>query len=498
MNGRFLIQRIAFALVLFGAVSIPFLTQAAITLPQVIDSNMVLQRGQPVPIWGWAAPGERVGIEFAGQKKSTKADSAGHWEVRLAKLEASSTSATMTISGADTVILTNILVGEVWLCSGQSNMEKPIGQQSGQKPVPNYQLELASGDDYPQIRLFKADRVMAAEPAKDVKGTWTVCRSNSLEGMKFSAAAYFFAREIYKELNVPIGLVESAWGGTRVEPWTPPAGFEQVPAVADLAKFSAGTNKLDNKMPSAIYNAMIAPLKPFAMRGALWYQGESNCMDSNDGASYADKFEALIKGWRKVWGQGDFAFYYVQLAPYNYFSNRDQPRVNSPEELPKIWEAQSRCLRLPNTGMAVITDIVDNTKDIHPTNKQDVGKRLALLALNKTYGKKVVVCTGPVFKAMKVKDGKAVLTFDSGGSDLHCRDSQELNSFTVAGADGKFVPADAQIEGETVVVSSTEVPEPKAVRFGWHELAQPNFFNEAGLPASPFRTDDAWSAKGGK
>ncbi|MEY4386824.1 MAG: hypothetical protein RLY20_2107 [Verrucomicrobiota bacterium] len=474
-------------------------TVCALSLPQVIGNNMVLQQGQPVPVWGWAVPGEKITIEFAGQKKTAKADAAGRWEVRLGKLVASAAPATMTVSGAQTVTLTNILVGEVWLCSGQSNMEKPIGLQQGQKPVPNYQQELATGDSYPNIRLFKAAKTLAPEPARDVKAEgWSVCSSNALDSMKFSAAAYFFAREIQKQLNVPVGLVESSWGGTRVEPWTPPAGLAQVPAVAELAKFSAGTNKPDNKTMSAIYNGMVAPLKPFAIRGALWYQGESNCMDVNDGPAYADKFEALIKGWRKVWGQGDFAFYYVQLAPYNYFSNRDKPRVNSPEELPLIWEAQARCLRLPNTGMAVITDTVDNLKDIHPTNKQDVGKRLALLALNKTYGKKEIVCSGPMFKAMKVKGSEAILSFDSGGIDLHCRDSQELNSFTIAGADGKFVPAIARIEGETVVVSSEQVTEPKAVRFGWHELAQPNFFNEAGLPASPFRTDDAWSKKGGK
>jgi len=472
--------------------------RAAPTVPAIINHNMVLQRGQPVPVWGWATAGEKVSVEFASQKKTAKADGTGRWEVRLAKLDASSAPATMTISGSETITLTNILVGEVWLCSGQSNMEKPIGTQPGQKPVPNFEQELASGDNFPQIRLFKASRVLSAEPAKDVKGAWAVCSSNSLDAMKFSAAAYFFAREITKELNVPIGLVESSWGGTRVEPWTPPVGFEAVPAVADLAKYSAGTNQLDNKMPSAIYNAMIAPLKPFAIRGALWYQGESNCIDNPDGAIYADKLEALIKGWRKVWGQGDFAFYYVQLAPYSYFSNRDKPRVPSPEALPEIWEAQTRCLRLPNTGMAVITDTVSDLKDIHPTNKQDVGKRLALLALNKTYGRKDVICTGPMFKAMKVKDGRAALSFDGVGSGLHVKDSQELNSFTVAGADGKFVPAEAQIEGETVVVSSAEVAEPKAVRFGWHELAQPNFFNEEGLPASPFRTDDPWSAKGAK
>jgi sialate O-acetylesterase len=467
----------------------------AITLPQVLGHNMVLQRDQPVPVWGWAPPGEKVTVAFAGQEKSARATADGRWEVRLAKLKTSRTPTTMTISGSSVVVLTNILVGEVWLCSGQSNMEKPIGHQPGQKPVPNYEQELATGDQFPGLRLFKADRVLAAQPNRDVQEAWVVCSSNALETLKFSAAAYFFAREIYGELQVPIGLVEAAWGGTRVEPWTPPEGFAQVPAVAALAKFSAGTNRLDTRMPGVLYNGMIAPLRPYAMRGVLWYQGESNCMDVNDGPAYADKFEALIKGWRKVWGQGDFAFYYVQLAPYGYFSDRDKPRVNSPEELPLIWEAQTRCLRLPNTGMAVITDTVTDLRDIHPTNKQDVGKRLALLALNQTYGRRDVVCTGPMFKAMKIKGAEAILSFDGLGGGLHCRDSQELNSFTIAGAAGKFVPARARIEGDTVVVSSPEVSTPKAVRFGWHELAQPNLFNEAGLPASPFRTDGAWSAK---
>lgn len=470
----------------------------AVNLPKIIGSNMVLQHGQPVPIWGWASPGEKVTVEFAGQKKTAKADADGRWEVRLAKLVPSGTPSLISIVGNEALTLTNILVGEVWLCSGQSNMEKPIGLQPGQHPVPNYQEELTTGDSYPQIRFFKAEHTMAAEPAKDVKGQWTVCNSNSLDAMKHSAAAYFFAREVTKTLNVPVGLVESYWGGTRVEPWTPPVGFGMVPAVAELGKFSAGANKLENRMPSVLYNGMIAPLKPFAIRGVLWYQGESNCMDASGEASYADKFEALIKGWRKVWGQGDFAFYYVQLAPFNYFSQRDQPLVKSVEALPEIWEAQTHCLRLPNTGMAVITDTVGDLKDIHPTNKQDVGKRLALLALNKTYGKKDIVCTGPLFKSMKVKDGKAVLTFDGVGDGLQVKDGQELNSFTIAGEEGKFVPALAQIEGDTVVVSHPEVQTPKAVRFGWHELAQPNFFNEAGLPASPFRTDDPWSAKGRK
>lgn len=476
----------------------PFQVNATVTVPSVLNHHMVLQRDQPVPIWGWASPGEKVTVDFAGQRKTAKAGNDGRWEVRLGKLTAAATPTTLTISGVNTLTFTNILVGEVWLCSGQSNMEKPIGHQPGQKPVPNWQQELATGDQFPDIRFFKAKRVLATTPQRDVEGAWLVCSSNSLETAKFSAAAYFFAREVYSHLNVPIGLVEAAWGGTRVEPWTPPEGFELVPSVAELAPKLTPDSKVTNATPTAIYNGMVAPLRPFALRGALWYQGESNCMDDPDGARYADKFEALIRGWRKVWGQGDFAFYFVQLAPYNYFSNRDKPRVPSAESLPELWEAQARCLRLPNTGMAVITDTVDDLKDIHPTNKQDVGRRLAFLALNKTYGKKDIAAEGPMFKAMKVNGSEVVLTFDGMGSGLHCKDSQSLNWFTVTGGDGKFVPADARIEGDTVVVSSLEVAAPVAVRFGWHEQAQPNFFNEEGLPAAPFRTDHPWAGKGGK
>jgi sialate O-acetylesterase len=266
--------------------------------------------------------------------------------------------------------------------------------------------------------------------------------------------------------------------------------------LSSLAKPLPVGTKVTNTTPTAIYNGMVAPLRPFAIRGAIWYQGESNCMDVNDGTTYADKMEALVRGWRKVWGQGDFAFYYVQLAPYNYYSNRPKPRVASPESLPELWEAQTRALRVPNTGMAVITDTVDDPKDIHPVNKQDVGRRLAALALHQTYGMKDVVASGPMFKSMRVKGNEAILSFTGVDGGLHCKDSQELNHFTVAGADGKFVPAQARIEGETVVVSSPEVTVPVAVRFGWHELAQPNFFNEAGLPASPFRTDHPWAKAG--
>lgn len=472
-----------------GAVLLAGAATAEVTLPHILGDNMVLQQGQPVPVWGRAEPGEKVTVEFAGQRKTATANTAGQWGLWLPALKASAVPAEMVVTGGNRVSFTNILVGEVWLCSGQSNMEKPIGEQRGQKPVRNWQDELKSGDQYPMIRLFKAAKVLASTPARDVNGAWSVCSSEALEATKFSAVGYFFGREIQKNLQLPIGLVESSWGGTRIEPWTPPAGFKAVRALADLAAPALPPTRLANTNPTAIYNGMVAPLVPFALRGALWYQGESNCSDPTNGPSYTDKMEALIKGWRKVWGQGNFPFYYVQLAPYHYYYERAQPRVPGPDTLPRMWEAQTLALRIPNTGMAVINDLAEDLLDIHPTQKLEVGQRLALLALKQTYGRKAVVDSGPTFKRVRFRQGKAVLSFDHVAGGLLSKDGKPLSWFTIAGADGQFVPAEAVIDGDKVVVSSPQVANPKAVRFAWHEAAQPNLFNRAGWPAGAFRTD---------
>ena len=465
---------------------------AQVTVPKVIGDNMIQQREKLAPIWGWAQPGERVTVRFAGQQKAATTDGAGRWLVKLSALKASSAPAEMVIEGSTKLVLTNILVGEVWLCSGQSNMEKPIGELRGQKPVFNYEQELGSAN-YPQIRLFKAERARAASPAKDVKGEWSVCSSNVLEQTQFSAAAYFFGREIFNELKVPVGLVESTWGGTRIEPWTPQEGFEMVPSLAEFAGNAQGTNR--PAAASTLYNGMVAPLVPFAIHGALWYQGEANLIDGNDSLIYVEKMKALVLGWRKMWGQGDFPFYYVQIAPFAY-TGRNDPQSHTTESLPVFWEAQTLSLCIPKTGMIVTTDLVDDLRDIHPRNKQDVGKRLALLALAKDFGRKKLVFSGPLYQSMKVRGAKAVVSFDYVGGGLTSKDGKSLTWFTIAGADGKFEPADAVIEGKTVVVSSPKVPAPKAVRFAWNEAAQPNFFNQDGLPAVPFRTDGPMTARG--
>lgn len=475
---------------LFAADSQPASATGSLKLPAIFGDNMVLQQGQTVPIWGWSAPGAAVTVKFAGQEKSTHANKDGRWTVKLSKLHASFTPESLTVEAGETKVLTNILVGEVWLCSGQSNMEKPIGNQPGQKSCLNAEEELAAAN-YPNIRLFKLDRVMSATPFDDIQkfDAWRSCDSNVLASTSFSAAAYFFGREIHTNLNVPVGLVESSWGGTRIEPWTPPVGFESVPSLSKITAPDTQT-KIANTMPTVIYNAMIAPIAGFAIKGALWYQGESNCIGTNDDyLTYEDKMKALVGGWRKIWNEGDFPFYFVQIAPFKYYDAKIN-RVPSEETLPEFWTIQSKAARhIKNTGMVVTTDLVDNLNDIHPRNKQDVGHRLALLARRNTYGEKDVVAMGPIFKRLKVRGNTAVLQFSEVDGGLESKNNEPLTWFTIAGEDGKFVPADAKIVGDTVEVSAASVEKPEAVRFAWKETAQPNFYNKAGLPAEPFRTD---------
>ena len=523
------------AMLLGAIMSLQISVRAELRVAAIFGDNMVLQQQMTVPIWGWAASNTEVTVMFAGQSKSAKADANGKWLVKLDKLKASAAPQSLVIQARElkpfdsasvtnaaaltnelsgliharpaesglqitavesttTKTFTNILVGEVWLASGQSNMEKPIGNQPGQKPTFNAEAELAAAN-YPNIRIFKVEKTLAATPQKYLSKfkPWQECGSNALDSISFSAAAYFFGREIHTNLNVPVGLVESSWGGTRIEPWTPPVGFE---IVASQKKFAAtqinATNKIPNTKPTAIYNAMIAPLAGFALRGAIWYQGESNLMGTNqdnDYLQYADKMAALVGGWRAIWQEGDFPFYFVQIAPFKYYGAKTR-RANSPEMLPEFWTLQSQAARrIPHTGMVVTTDLVNNLDDIHPRDKASVGHRLALLALDETYEKEVV-SEGPAFSEMKISGDKVVLEFEHAHGGLKSRDGQSLTWFTIAGADGKFVPAEAKITGkETVEVSSAEVKQPKAVRFAWVETAQPNLCNAAGLPAEPFRTD---------
>jgi sialate O-acetylesterase len=501
---------------------LPSALSAEVKLPAVIGDHMVVQQGKPVTIWGWAGKNEKVTLQLAGQEKQVVAAADGKWRAVFGPLKAGGAALEMTVRGekGPDIAVKDIVVGEVWLCSGQSNMEWAMDWL----PNPNPEIMRA---DHPNLRLFLVPKKTADRPKDDVVAKWALCSPASVR--PFSAVAYYYGLELHMKLGVPVGVIESAWGGTLIEPWTPPAGFEAVPDTKPILDKQAASyedyrkalekalpawdlwihetqkalkaksaippqpepdpsNPFDNpQAPTALYNGMIHALTPFTIRGAIWYQGESN---RNDGLFYEKKMEALIKGWREVWKLGDFPFYYVQIAPFDYGYDRDMkgsPVVDS-RRLPLLWEAQTNALRLPNTGMAVVTDIA-NLRDIHPTNKIDVARRLALWARAKIYGEKDLVYSGPLYKSMTVEGDKAKIAFDSVGGGLMTNDGQPSVWFEIAGDDHVFYRAEAEISGDTVVVRSPRVASPKAVRFGWNELAVPNLINKEGLPASPFRTD---------
>ena len=448
--------------------------QAGFELPPVITDHMVLQRSKPIVLWGWDAPGQQVNVTLAGSNAKATADGQGRWQVTLPALPAGGPHE-IQIQGSVSVTVKDVLVGEVWVCSGQSNMEWNVAQSN------NPQEEIAAAN-YPRIRHIKVPHIPADKAQRNVAaGGWTVCSPATVAN--YTAVGYYFARELQKNLDgVPIGLIGSNWGGTRIEPWTPPIGFQSVPALKDitdkLAEYPTKDAKgqINFQTPLALSNGMIAPFVPYAIRGSLWYQGESN---NGEGMLYMEKMKALIGGWRSIWKDPEMPFYFVQLAPYIY------GKTNA-ENLAGIWEAQAKSLAIPHTGMAVTVDI-GNTKDIHPKNKQDVGKRLALWALAKDYGKKDLVYSGPLYKSHAVDNGSIRVSFDHVGGGLVSRDGQPLSWWQVAGQDGQFKKAEATIDGDTVVVKSAEVAAPVAVRFGWDQEAEPNLSNKAGLPASPFR-----------
>lgn len=460
---------------------------AQVTLPPCFSDNMVLQRNKPIPVWGKAAPGEAVTITFAGKQTATTTDTAGKWIVLLDKMPASGKPADLAITGSNTTVFHNILIGDVWLCSGQSNMEYPMDRTLYRYAPPkrgadSATLELARTEKPDAIRYLYVEKNLKAQPELPTKG-WTTNSDTMLR--RISAIGYFFAKEIYAQTGVPIGIIHDNWGGTRIEPWTPDWAYQQSPVFA--AQTNDATFKIDGVHPGQMYNSLIAPLVPYSIKGVLWYQGESNAM-IDDQATYNDKFKLLVESWRKEFRDADMPFYYVQISPHGYTKRKTDKPVKGPESLPLAWEAQTAGLTIPNTGMIVTTDLVDNLGDIHPSYKWVAGHRLALLAEAKTYGKKVTEFSGPVYKSMKAGKDNITLSFNHTGSGLISNDGQPLTWFTIAGVDSVFVPATAIIRGNTVVVSAPNLTHPKQVRFAWDETAQPNFFNREGLPAQPFRT----------
>ena len=457
--------------------------KAEIVLPRIFGHKMVLQQGKPLTFWGKASAGETINVQFAGQDQTTSADVSGKWSVTLKPLKASAIPSELVISGTNTIRLQNILVGEVWLCSGQSNMEYTMRKNSKVTPSlaaqsvdePNPVDELTHANN-PQIRIFLVNRKELSKPDSLHRG-WNVAQDSALRS--FSAPAYFFAKELYKNLNVPIGVISSAVPGSRIEPWISEAAFRED------AYFN--NQKVEGE-PGKFYEPMIRPLAPFAVNGFLWYQGESNCF-LKETITYSHKLKTLITSWRNAWSDQNLPFYYVSLAPFKY-SESKQKVVLTKETLPEFREAQELGLSLPKTGMIVSTDLASDLSDIHPPFKWEIGRRLALLALANTYDKNDVVAEGPVFEKMKVKGQTAELYFSQIGSGLLSKDGLSLTGFTIAGNDGRFVPAQARIDGKHVLVSAVNVPKPVAVRFAWNEADQPNLFNKEGLPARPFRTDN--------
>jgi len=464
-------------------------SQAAVSMPNIFGDAMVFQQDSAVPIWGKANAGEKITVKFGDQSLNATADSNGNWRVDLSAAKASDEPHTLDITGENQIQFKNILIGEVWFCSGQSNMEYQMDRQKGMKAPPagtgDTAAEEAATANDPLIRIFKVEKKL---DQKDVVTTgWSTAAGEPLG--KFSAVGYFFAKKLRHELHVPIGMIESSWGGTRIEPWTPESAYRASDAFKKYTSTQPASTQpllIEGEKAGRIYDRMVKPLIPYAIRGALWYQGESNVM-FNETDIYTQKMKALVGSWRGAWGEGDFPFYYVQVAPFRYTKRKDQVK-HTPQTLPEFWEAQTAALSIPNTAMVVITDLVDNVGDIHPSNKWDVAQRLALQALKNEYGQTKLVTRGPVMKTVEYTDGKATIGFENADGGLITKGSAAATCFEIADKDGEFSPAKAEIDGSTIILSNESVKNPARVRFAWNETAQPNLYNRAGLPAEPFRT----------
>lgn len=493
---------------------------ADVRLPAVFSDHMVVQQQAPVPVWGWASPGEKVTVSLGQQTADTTADKDGRWSVKLGPLEAGG-PLRLVVRGENRLQIDDVLVGEVWLCSGQSNMAMTVSRAA------DFEREQAAAD-LPTIRMFTVQRLAAETPQDDCQGSWQVCSPETVGN--FSATAFFFGRTLHNELGVPVGLINSSWGGTPIQAWTcpelqrgiaelkplvesweqqiasydPQAAKEQYEKALDTWKQKAQEAKAAGRpaprrprppedprtaphRPGSLYLGMIVPLAPYGIRGAIWYQGEAN---AGTGAPlYGLQLRTMIGNWRRLWQQGDFPFLWVQLP--NFHAPQQDPVETTGWVI--VREQMAKTLAVPNTGMAITLDIGE-ADDIHPKNKQEVGRRLALWALGTTYGKDVVQ-SGPLFRSAQKQDGKILVRFDHVGKTLAVKGDEgqqaALKGFAIAGPDRKFVFARAEIVApDCVAVWSPEVPDPVAVRYAWADNPQCNLVNSASLPAGQFRSDD--------
>jgi sialate O-acetylesterase len=495
-------------------------------LAGVFTDNMVLQQGMPVPIWGWAGAGDSITVSFAGQTKECHLAKATKWTIQLDPMKAGTTGEMVVKGPRNTVTLKNVAVGEVWFCSGQSNMFFLLRDSANAATA-------IPAANYPQVRMFRVKRVGDLVPREDCQGQWLPATPETAP--TFSAIAYFYGLELHKNLNVPIGLLEASWGGSTAESWMSQAALQDDPAFAgimkkarkyreqtDWAQVDRDNAALAAKYKEAIaawnveaakakaegsrapaqprapryrarpesngryvstaYNGMLAPVIPYAIKGAVWYQGETNAEEGR-GIEYRKVLPGLICNWRNLWSQGDFPFLIVQLPGYH--ARNAEPSEGNWAELREAQLLTTQAL--PKVGMAVTIDLGD-ARNIHPTRKEEVGQRLAMAALGTFYGK-ANVTGGPLFDSVKMENGKAVIRFRNVGGGLVAKDDQ-FKGFAIAGQDRKFVWATATIEGDSVVVWSEKVAKPAAVRYEWADNPECNLYNKEGLPASPFRTDD--------
>lgn len=508
-------KRLLYLIILLGFITcIGISAKAKLRLPSLFSHNMILQRDMEVPVWGWANPGKKVELILNSHKKETISDANGKWKIILNKMSADENLEMIISSEKDTIVLKNISIGEVWICSGQSNMEFQLGKSlNGENEVKN-----ASN---PLIKLFTVTHKSSNEELEDCEGVWKICTPENVKN--FSAVAYYFAKNIGKEINIPIGIIQATWGGSPIEAWISKKTLEsdnafnpvferwekyvkEFPTILNefnqnrdllLSKWkedsaksvslgfapprkpSAPIEPLGRNTPSGLYNGMIFPLAPYGIRGVIWYQGESNVERYNE---YAKLFPALIKDWRKTWDIGDFPFYYVQLPN---FSRKPEP---SGSGWPELREVQRKTLSIANTGMAVTIDIGDSM-DLHPRNKSDVGYRLAIIALANVYGKNNIICSGPLYKSFELYENKVVLYFDF-SVGLTTKDGDKLKGFQISSDNIIFFDANAVIENDHVLVWSEKIDKPSAVRYAWGDNPKGNLFNQSGLPASPFLTEN--------
>lgn len=485
--------------------------RAEVKLPNVLSSHMVLQRGRPIHLWGWATPGERVTATLNGASASAAANDLGQWSLYLPPQRAGGPYS-VKVSGTNTITLDDVLIGDVWFASGQSNMQLPLMGFPGSAVVSNADEEIRNAT-HPDIRLLHIPLKASAYPLRDQDATWTLCTPQTAR--TFSAAAYFFARDIAQHEHVPVGIIDSSWGGTPGEAWVsmdtlgsdaalmPVFGYwaHLTDNEADFARIDAAQQRedaaakaanrpapwhmwrpddLESWHPSWLYNGMVAPVTPLAIRGVIWYQGATNT-NFQRAAMYERIFKALIGDWRMQWREGNFPFLFVQISSF----------TSAPEEdWAVVREAQRRTLSVANTGMAVTIDI-GNPDNVHPADKQDVGHRLALAARALAYGEHIEY-SGPIYRQTSIEGDQVRVWFDHASGGLVAKGGP-LTGFEVAGADHKFVPATARIEhssfGDTVLVSSPQVTDPEFVRYGWANAPVVNLYNDAGLPASPFTSE---------